>query len=130
MSPALITIYSTPGCGWAVRNYAALIEKGIPFTIAMAKDAGGRKTEDFLAISPYARTPVMTVNGDVVWDSLHMNYFIDELFPEPALMPDSPLDRAQAVAGDALRVDGALAGEIVEGDGAGAVLAGDQQCGL
>ena len=96
MSPDTITIYSTPGCGWAVRNYAALIEKNIPFTIVMAKDADGRKTEEFLALSPYARTPVLSVNGNVVWDSLHMNYFVDESFPEPALMPDTAIERARA----------------------------------
>ncbi len=96
MSSGTIEIYSTPGCGWAVRNYAALIEKGVAFTIVMAKDAGGRKTDEFLALSPYARTPVMAVDGKTVWDSLQMNYFIDELFPEPALMPDTPVERARA----------------------------------
>ena len=96
MSSDSVTIYSTPGCGWAVRNYAALIEKGIPFTIVMAKDADGHKTDDFLALSPYARTPVLSVDGEVVWDSLHMNLFIDEVFPKPMLMPDSPVERSKA----------------------------------
>lgn len=96
MSTGEIRIYSTPGCGWAIRNYAALIEKGVPFTIIMAKGADGCKTEDFLALSPYARTPVLSLNGEAVWDSLYMNYFIDELYPEPALMPESPAERARA----------------------------------
>ncbi len=96
MSPETIKIYSTPGCGWAIRNYAALIEKGIPFAIVMAKDPAGRKTEEFLALSPYARTPVISVDGEVVWDSSQMNFYIDELFPEPALMPAKPVERAQA----------------------------------
>ena len=96
MSTGEIKIYSTPGCGWAIRNYAALIEKGVPFTTVMAKDPDGRKTDEFLALSPYARTPVLALHGEVVWDSLHMNYFIDELYPEPALMPQSPAKRARA----------------------------------
>ena len=45
VSSTAISIYSTPGCGWAVRNYAALIEKGVPFTVVMAKDAQGNKSK-------------------------------------------------------------------------------------
>lgn len=96
MSTGEITIFSTPGCGWAIRNYAALIEKGIPFTVVMAKDVDGHKTDEFLALSPYARTPVLSLNGKAVWDSLQMNYFIDELYPDPTLMPESPVERARA----------------------------------
>ena len=65
-------------------------------TVVMAKDADGRKTDDFLASSPYARTPVLSLNGETVWDSLQMNYFIDEVFPQPMLMPDAPVERARA----------------------------------
>ena len=96
MSPDTIVIYSTPGCGWAVRNYAALIEKNIPFTVVMAKDPEGRKTEAFRSLSPYDRTPVLSLDGNIVWDSLHMNCFIDEVFPDPALMPNSSIERERA----------------------------------
>ncbi len=96
MSPETIKIYSTPGCGWAVRNYAALIEKGVPFTIVMAKDADRQKTPDFIALSPYDRTPVLTADGEAVWDSLQINFFVDEQYPDPPLMPGTPLERARA----------------------------------
>ena len=96
MSLGSIAIYSSPACGWAIRNYGALIEKGIPFEVVMAKDPDGRKTEEFLALSPYDKTPVLTVNGEVVWDSLHINLFIDECMPGPGLMPDKPAERARA----------------------------------
>lgn len=89
-----IEIFTKPGCGWAVRNYAALIEKGVPFRTVMSTGKDGHKTADFLAVSPYGRTPALRFGREVVWESAVMNEFIDERFPDPPLRPADPAGRA------------------------------------
>lgn len=94
MSP--VEIFTKPGCGWAQRNYALLIEKGVPFRTVLSADAAGGKSEEFLSLSPYAATPVLRVGPDVVWESSVINEYLEERFPERPLMPKDPGARAAA----------------------------------
>jgi glutathione S-transferase len=93
---SVIEIFTKPGCGWAERNFAALIEKGVEFRTVMSCDAAGRKTAEFRSLSPYGKTPVLRFGHEVVWESAVMNEFIDDRFPTPALRPPDALGRAQA----------------------------------
>lgn len=91
-----IRIYTGRGCGWAVRNYAALHEKGVEFTAIPPVDAEGNKLPEFLAATPYGKTPVL-LDGEIsVFESNIINEYIDERFPQPPLLPDDPRDRAAA----------------------------------
>jgi glutathione S-transferase len=94
MSP--VEIFTKPGCGWAQRNYALLIEKGLRFRTVLSADAAGRKTDEFLSLSPYAATPVLRVGADVVWESSLINEYLEERFPGRPLMPADPGARAAA----------------------------------
>lgn len=89
-----VEIFTKRGCGWAVRNYAALIEKGVPFRTVMSTGKDGHKTADFTSVSPYGRTPALRFGREVVWESAVMNEFIDERFPDPPLRPADPAGRA------------------------------------
>lgn len=91
-----IRIYTGRGCGWAVRNYAALREKGAEFTAIPSVDARGNKLPEFLAASPYGKTPVLLDGATIVFESNIINEYIDERFPQPPLLPDDPRDRAAA----------------------------------
>lgn len=91
-----VEIFTKPGCGWAERNYAALIEKGVAFRTVMSADPNGRKTTEFLSLSPYGRTPVLRFGHEVVWESAVMNEFIDDRFPSPPLRPSDPAGRARS----------------------------------
>jgi glutathione S-transferase len=91
-----IRIYTGRGCGWAVRNYAALREKRVDFTAIPAVDASGNKLPEFLATTPYGKTPVLVDETTTVFESNIINEYIDERFPHPPLLPDDPQDRAAA----------------------------------
>lgn len=91
-----VTIYTSRTCGWAVRNYAALIEKGVEFETVPAADSDGGKLDEFLALTPYGKTPVMSHGNTAVFESTLINEYIDEQFPEPALMPGDAARRCEA----------------------------------
>ncbi|AFY86393.1 Glutathione S-transferase domain protein [Chroococcidiopsis thermalis PCC 7203] len=91
---AEITIYSATVCPYAHRSRLVLLEKGIDFELIeidlQNKPAG------FTEISPYGKVPVIK-HGDVrVWESAIINEYLDEVFPEPSLLPKEPVNRAQA----------------------------------
>jgi len=91
-----IRIYTGRGCGWAVRNYAALREKDVEFTAIPAVDGDGNKHPAFLATTPYGKTPVLVDGITAVFESNIINEYIDERFPQPPLLPDDPRERAAA----------------------------------
>lgn len=90
-----VEIFTRPGCGWAERNYAALVEKGVPFRTVMSAGPDGAKTSEFLEVSPYATTPALRFEGAAVWESAVINEYIDDRFPSPPLRPADPLGRAR-----------------------------------
>ncbi len=93
---APVLIYSSGGCGWAKRNYAALLEKQVSFHLIPANDSQGQRTSDFLSLSPAKKTPVLSHQGAAVWDSRIINEYIEEVFPGISLMPGDPAMHARA----------------------------------
>ena len=71
-----------------------LSEKNIPFDVVEInlKD----KPDWFLKLSPYGKVPVLEHEGHVLFESAIINEYLDEVFPEPALMPGTAVDRALA----------------------------------
>lgn len=88
-------IYTSSTCGWALRNYAVLLEKGVAFTLVPARDKQGEKTPEFLASTPLGLTPSLTIGNSNVWESRKINEFLDEYYPTPGLMPPDPPERAE-----------------------------------
>jgi glutathione S-transferase len=85
-------------CGFHVSNYhnkvrIALLEKGIPFeedcTIYPSQK------EDYLAKSPMGKVPYLEVNGTRLRESEVILEYLEEAYPEKALLPKDPLDRAR-----------------------------------
>src|SRR5204862_7367024 len=68
--------------------------KGIPFTTEIpAILAGGG--DDFAATNPRPEIPAL-VDGDVrVFDSTIILEYLEDKWPEPAMLPASPADRAR-----------------------------------
>ncbi len=91
---AQIDIVSASTCPFAQRTRMVLLEKRIDFSLTeIDLDA---KPAWFLAISPYAKVPVIRHGDAVVWESAVINEYLEEVFPEPALLPRDPVRRAQA----------------------------------
>lgn len=82
------------GCPFAQRTHLLLLEKGIPHTVNEIDLSA--KPDWFVAISPYGKVPVVRHGDDVVWESAIINEYLEELYPEPAMMPRDPGRRALA----------------------------------
>ncbi len=89
-----IEIISSATCPFAQRTRMALIEKGLDFRLTeISLDA---KPDWFLAISPYGKVPVLR-HGDVtLFESAVINEYLEDIQPEPALLPRDPAARAKA----------------------------------
>ncbi len=93
---AEVRIFTSRSCGWATRNYASLLEKGVDFDTVAAVDKHGLKKEEFLAATPFGMTPVL-VHGTVrVFESLLINEYVNDEFPNPPLLPADPAGRIEA----------------------------------
>jgi len=91
---AQVDIVSAGTCPFAQRTRMVLLEKGIDFSLTeIDLDA---KPDWFLEISPYAKVPVIRHGDAVLWESAVINEYLEEAYPEPALLPRDPVRRAQA----------------------------------
>jgi len=91
-----ILIYEHPLSPYAQKVKIALYEKGIPFELQTPDGLGtGVAEEDFVASNPRMEVPLF-VQGDIkIFDSTVILEYIEDVFPQPALMPQSPLERAR-----------------------------------
>ncbi|HEY9620935.1 MAG TPA: glutathione S-transferase family protein [Crinalium sp.] len=89
-----IEIYSAMLCPFAHRSRLTLLEKGIPFQLIEIDLQN--KPANFKEISPYGKVPVLKHGEHRVWESAIINEYLDEVFPEPPLLPKNPIQRAQA----------------------------------
>jgi glutathione S-transferase len=89
-----IELYSATLCPYAHRSRLTLLEKGISFKLSEIDLQN--KPENFRDISPTGKVPVLKHGENRVWESTIINEYLNEVFPTPALMPQSPAERAQA----------------------------------
>ncbi|ARN73389.1 glutathione S-transferase family protein [Oceanicoccus sagamiensis] len=91
---ASIQLYSNDGCPYAQRTRIALLEKGLDFDFAEVDLAN--KPDWFVEASPSGKVPVLVHDGHRLFESAIINEYIDEVWPQPALMPADAVLRAQA----------------------------------
>jgi glutathione S-transferase len=89
-----IEIYSSALCPFAHRSRLTLLEKAVPFK--QIEIDLQNKPANFLEISPYGKVPVLKHGEHRVWESAVINEYLDEVFPEPPLLPKEPMQRARA----------------------------------
>lgn len=96
MTPILYG-YWRSSCSWRVR--IALNLKGIAFEnvpVHLVKDGGLQNTAEHRARNPMAQVPAFSVSSGTLSQSLAIIEFIDEMHPEPPLLPSDPFAKAQA----------------------------------
>lgn len=82
---------------YAMSVYVALQEKQLPFTLStLDLDAGANHAPAFAASSLTARVPALQHGDFVLSESSAITEYLDELFPAPALYPQSAQDKARA----------------------------------
>lgn len=89
-----IEIYSAALCPFAHRSRLTLLEKGVSFKLIEIDLQN--KPANFRDISPYGKVPVLKQGDQRVWESAVINEYLEEVFPNPPLLPKEPIRRAQA----------------------------------
>ncbi|WP_222703824.1 glutathione S-transferase family protein [Sphingomonas xanthus] len=78
-----------------VRKVLACLElKGLDYEVDPITPFFGN--DEFVRLSPLRRIPVMIADGIVLTDSTIICEYLDEIMPEPALLPRDPKERARA----------------------------------
>lgn len=109
----MITLYSGPLSLFARKVEIALGEKSlayerimVPFNQTTGYDP---RHPEIVALNPKLQVPVMNDAGLVLYDSTVIFEYLDEAYPEPALYPTSPAERARC------RLDELYSDEIMHG---------------
>ena len=86
----------------AYRVRIALNLKGLQYDMVpvhLTKDGGQQRKQDFQKINPQMRVPALELSsGDVLTQSLAIIEYLDEIEPEPPLLPAEALERAHVRA--------------------------------
>ncbi|MEH1945504.1 MAG: glutathione S-transferase family protein [Nostoc sp.] len=89
-----IQLYFATASTFSQRTRVVLLEKGIDFT-PIEIDLQN-KPDGYTQISGYGKVPAIK-HGDVeIYESAIINEYLDEVFPEPALLPRDPAAKAIA----------------------------------
>lgn len=91
--PTLYMFSISPACQ---RVFAALAHKGVEYDGVDINIAEAKRPEEFEKVSPFGKVPVLVHEGHVILESANIIQYIDEVWPEPALMPTTPVERAHA----------------------------------
>jgi len=85
---------SSPNCQ---RVKVVLAEKNLVYdTVPIDLRKQEQKTPEYLKLNPYGKVPVLTDGSTVVYESLVINEYLDEKYPNPPLMPKDPASKAKA----------------------------------
>jgi maleylacetoacetate isomerase len=95
-------LYSFFRSSAAYRARIALNLKGVSFetvSVHLTKDGGYQHTADYTAINPQKRVPALTLSsGEVLLQSLAIIEYLDEVYPDPPLLPADAIERAHVRA--------------------------------
>ncbi len=84
---------SSPNCQ---RVKVVLAEKNLPYEIVPVDlRKKEQKNPEYLKLNPYGKVPVLTDDSTVLYESLIINEYLEEKYPEPPLMPKDPAKRAR-----------------------------------
>jgi len=84
---------SSPNCQ---RVKVVLAEKNLPYEIvSIDLTKKEQKNPDYLKMNPYGKVPVLTDDSTELYESLIINEYLEEKYPNPPLMPKDPAKKAK-----------------------------------
>ena len=89
-----LRLYSAERCPFAQRTWIVLNEKGLEADLVEI-DLDD-KLASFEEISPYKKVPLLEHDGCRLYESSIINEYLDEVFPQPPLLPSEAARRALA----------------------------------
>lgn len=85
---------SSPNCQ---RVKVVLAEKNLSYeTVSIDLRKQEQKKPEYLKLNPYGKVPVLTDDSTVLYESLIINEYLNEKYPDPPLMPKDPAGKAKA----------------------------------
>jgi glutathione S-transferase len=102
MTTATLTISSRNYSSWSFRGWLMARRSGIKFTEELVSPDDADARAEILLLSPSIRVPCLTYGDIVVWDTLAIGEFLNEIAPKAGLLPKSPAQRAhcRAICGE------------------------------
>ena len=91
----MLTLYDAPRCPYCARVRIVLAEKDVPYETVVV-DLDDRPGWIVGLNPPAGRVPVLDDGGWVLPESAVIDEYLEERFPEPALLPADPGERAAA----------------------------------
>lgn len=91
--PTLYMFSISPSCQ---RVFATFAHKGIEYDSIDINIGERNRPAEFEAVSPFGKVPVLVHGDRIILESANIVQYIDEVWPEPALMPSDPGERAYA----------------------------------
>ena len=92
-----VTVFGSPYSVYVRIVRLALLEKGVTYKLEPVDIfADNGKSEAHLKRHPFGKIPAFSHNRLKVYETSAITRYIDEAFTGPALMPETPADRARA----------------------------------
>ena len=95
MSQATLTINSRNYGSWSLRGWLLCRFAGLDFTEVMVSSDDPSARAELLLLSPSFHVPRLEHDNVVVWDTLAIGEYLQELLPEAGLLPADPTARAR-----------------------------------
>jgi glutathione S-transferase len=90
-----ITLYHSIESTCAHKVRLVLVEKNLPWQEKLVNLRKGEQfNPQYLALNPKAVVPTLVHGNTVVRESTIINEYLEDCFPQPALRPESPAERA------------------------------------
>ena len=81
---------------WPLAPWLCMKKVKMPFREKLIRFGQNNTREQMLKYAPTGRVPVLIHNNVIIWDSLAICEFVNELFPSEKLWPENLYERAQA----------------------------------
>ena len=92
----MLIVYEHPLSPYAQKVKIALREKGVDFELRFPEGIGAGATGgEFATASPRGEVPALIHDGFAVHESSVMLEYIEEVWPDPAMLPTTPAERAR-----------------------------------
>jgi len=91
----MLTLYDAPRCPYCARARIVLAEKGVPYE-TVTVDLAVRSAWLYEHNPPDGRVPVLEDDGWILPESVVIDEYLEERYPEPPLLSDDPAERAAA----------------------------------
>jgi glutathione S-transferase len=91
--PTLYSLSFSPAC---MRVFPVLAYKGIDYDNVEVDITKKERPAAFNAVSPFGKVPVLVHDGKIIFESVVINEYLNEVWPKPAMLPADPAARAYA----------------------------------